>query len=254
MTWDPAQYLTFGGHRIRPAIDLLSAVALESPATILDLGCGTGNMTNFFSARWPDARIVGLDNSPEMLAKARDAHPDQKWIEGDVTDWKPDEPFDLVFSNAMLHWVPGHHRVFPELLSWVKSGGCLAIQMPRNFAARSHTTVYETIREGAWREQLEPMIREEPTRPPNYYYDLLTPMVGSLDLWETEYQQILEGENPVPEYVKGSWLKPFLDALEEPEKSAFEAAYKAKVLKYYPPQDDGKTLFPFRRLFIVLRT
>lgn len=251
MTWDPAQYLTFGGHRIRPAIDLLSAVPLEAPATILDLGCGTGNVTDFFAARWPDAHITGMDSSAEMLAKAHDAHPDREWIEADVTNWKPTEPFDLVYSNAVLHWVPDHDQLFPELLSWVKPGGCLAIQMPRNFSARSHTTVYETIRGGAWRDRLEPMIPEEPTKSPTFYYDLLTPLVGSLDLWETEYQQILEGDNPVPEYVKGSWLKPFLDALDEPEKSEFEASYKASVLTHYPPQSDGKTLFPFRRLFIV---
>ena len=111
--------------------------------------------------------------------------------------------------------------------------------------------VYETIRDGKWRDRLEPLIRDEPTRPPTFYYDLLKPLVQSLDFWETEYQQILEGDNPVPENVKGSWLKPFLDALDEPEKSAFEVQYKKNVLVHYPPQSDGKTLFPFRRLFIV---
>lgn len=251
MTWDPAQYLTFGGHRIRPAIDLLAAIPMEGPASILDLGCGTGNMTGFMQGRWPDAEITGLDNSPDMLAKAREAHPDMTWIEADVEAWQPEAPYDIVYSNAVLHWVPGHGALFPNLLKWVKPGGYLAIQMPRNFTARSHTTVYETIRGGAWRSRLEPMIRDEPTSPPNFYYDLLTPLVQSLDLWETEYQQILEGENPVPEYVKGTWLKPFIDALEEPEKSEFEAEYKKGVLVHYPPQSDGKTLFPFRRLFIV---
>ncbi|MED5572698.1 MAG: methyltransferase domain-containing protein, partial [Pseudomonadota bacterium] len=230
MTWDPAQYLTFGGHRIRPAIDLLSAVPMEAPKTILDLGCGTGNITEFMQARWPEAKIVGLDNSADMLAKAQDAHPDITWIEAEIGNWSPEAPFDLVYSNAVLHWVPDHGALFPDILKWVTPNGYVAIQMPRNFQARSHTTVYETIRNGDWRTRLEPMIRDEPTSPPTFYYDLLKPLAQSLDLWETEYQQILEGENPVPEYVKGTWLKPFLDALEEPEKSAFEADYKKNVL------------------------
>ena len=251
MTWDPAQYLTFGGHRIRPALDLLSAVPMDAPARILDLGCGPGNVTQFLQGRWPDAKIVGLDSSAEMLEKARAAHPNMEWIEADLSEWTPDEPFNLLYSNAVLQWVKGHTNVFPDLLKWVKPGGYIAIQMPRNFMARSHTTVYETIRDGDWKDRLEPLIRDEPTNPPNFYYDLLTPLVQSLDLWETEYQQILDGENPVPEYVKGSWLKPFLDALEEPEKSTFEAEYKKNVLVHYPPQSDSKTLFPFRRLFIV---
>ncbi len=251
MTWDPAQYLTFGGHRIRPAIDLLSAVPLEAPKTILDLGCGPGNVTPFLKSRWPEARIIGLDNSSEMLEKARAAHPNIEWIKANLEEWVPDEPFDLLYSNAVLQWVKGHDTVFPDLLKWVKPGGYIAIQMPRNFKARSHTTVYETIHDGKWRDRLEPLIRDEPTRPPTFYYDLLKPLVQSLDFWETEYQQILEGDNPVPEYVKGSWLKPFLDALDEPEKSAFEAQYKKNVLVPSPPQSDGKTLFPFRRLFIV---
>lgn len=251
MTWDPAQYLRFGGHRIRPALDLLAAMPLEAPATIVDLGCGPGNVTGYLKARWPEARITGLDNSAEMLAQAREAHPEIAWVEADLTAWQPAEPVDLLYSNAVLQWVGGHETVFPALLRMVKPGGYVAIQMPRNFMARSHTTVYETIRDGAWRARLEPLIRDEPTRPPSFYYDLLTPLTRSLDLWETEYQQILEGENPVPEYVKGSWLKPFLDALEEPEKSAFEATYKRNVLQHYPPQFDGRTLFPFRRLFIV---
>ena len=251
MTWDPAQYLSFGGHRIRPAIDLLSAVPMEAPKTILDLGCGTGNITEFMQARWPEAKIVGLDNSADMLAKAQDAHPDITWIEAEIGNWSPEAPFDLVYSNAVLHWVPDHGALFPDILKWVTPNGYVAIQMPRNFEARSHTTVYETIRNGDWCTRLEPMIRDEPTSPPTFYYDLLKPLAQSLDLWETEYQQILEGENPVPEYVKGTWLKPFLDALKEPEKSAFEADYKKNVLLHYPPQSDGKTLFPFRRLFIV---
>ena len=253
MTWDPAQYLTFGGHRIRPALDLLSAIPLKAPKTILDLGCGPGNVTPFLQNRWPDARIVGLDNSKEMLEKACSEHPNMEWINANLSEWKPEEPFDLLYSNAVLHWVEDHNSIFPLLLTWVKPGGYVAIQMPRNFKAQSHITVYDTIRNGDWRDRLEYLIRDEPTSPPSFYYDLLKPLVQSLELWETEYQQILEGENPVPEYVKGSWLKPFLDALKEPEKSIFEAKYKRDVLVHYPPQTDGKTLFPFRRLFIVAK-
>ena len=115
MTWDPAQYLTFGGHRIRPAIDLLSALPLEAPKTILDLGCGPGNVTPFLKSRWPEARIIGLDNSSEMLEKARLALPSIEWIEANLEEWAPDKPFDLLYSNAVLQWVKGHNTVFPDL-------------------------------------------------------------------------------------------------------------------------------------------
>ena len=251
MAWDPRQYLAFGGERLRPALDLMAHVPLKSPRTIVDLGCGAGNVTEALKARWPEARITGVDSSPEMLARARARAPGIAWIEADVGGWRPDLPVDLLFSNATLHWIENHASVFPRLLAHVARGGVFAVPMPRNWGAPSHTSISDTVRDGPWRDRLEPLIRAQPTLAPERYYDLVAPLVRTLDIWETEYLQVLDGDNPVAEYVKGSWLRRFLDALEEPERTAFETAYRSRVAAAYPPRADGKTLFPFRRLFIV---
>jgi trans-aconitate 2-methyltransferase len=253
MPWDPAQYLVFGDHRLRPALDLIARVALDHPATIADLGCGAGNVTKILRQRWPDAKVMGIDSSTSMLDRARAADPDVDWQFADLTSWAPRSPVDLVYSNAALHWLDDHERLFPHLASTVAVGGILAVQMPRNFSEPSHTTLYEAAREGPWRDRLEKLIRVEPTKPPAFYWDVLAPRVRSLDVWETVYLQRLEGENPVAEFVKGSWLGPFLAALEGAERTAFEAAYRERVKRAYPPRADGATLFPFRRLFIVAR-
>ncbi len=251
MTWDPGQYLTFGDHRLRPALDLLQRVPLERPDRVVDLGCGAGNVTAVLRRRWPEAQVTGVDSSAAMLARARAADPAVDWQLGDLLDWRPEGPVDLIYSNAALHWLDDHAALFPRLASLVAPGGVLAVQMPRNFSEPSHTSIYDTVRAGAWRPRLEPLIRTEPTKPAEHYREFLLPHVHSLDIWETVYLQVLSGDNPVAEFVKGSWLTQFLDALEGAERSAFEAAYRERVRPAYPPGLDGKTLFPFRRLFIV---
>jgi trans-aconitate 2-methyltransferase len=253
MTWDPVQYLAYGDHRLRPALDLLQRVPLEQAARIVDLGCGAGNVTRVLRQRWPAAHVTGVDSSPAMLERARQADPAVEWRLADLRDWSPGAPVDLLFSNAALHWLEGHAALFPKLASRVAPGGALAVQMPRNFAEPSHTSIYETVRGGAWRDRLERLIRPEPCKPPEYYWDLLAPCARSLDIWETVYLQALEGDNPVADFVKGSWLPTFLEALDGAERAAFEADYRRRVKAAYPARSDGKTLFPFRRLFIVAR-
>ena len=252
-TWDPAQYLRWSDHRLRPAVDLLQRVPPASPARVVDLGCGTGNVTALLRARWPAARLTGVDASASMLARARASDPGVEWLEADVATWAPPAPVDVLFSNATLHWIDDHAALFPRLVTLVAAGGALAVQMPRNFGEPSHTSIYEVAREPRWRDRLEKLVRLEPTRPPEYYWDLLAPRVSALDVWETVYTQALTGDNPVADFVKGSWLKPFLDALDAAERPGFEHAYRARVARAYPPRADGTTLFPFRRLFMVAR-
>lgn len=253
VTWDPAQYLKFAGPRIQPAIDLLARVPLAAPVRIVDLGCGAGNVTALLARRWPDAAIVGVDDSAPMLARARAELPQVRWQLGSVADWTPEAPVDLVFSNAALHWLPEHPRLFGRLVDGLAPGGVLAVQMPRNFHAPSHTLVADVAREGPWRERLAPLLRPPPVASPADYFDWLAPRAAALDLWETEYLQVLEGDDPVKEYTKGSYLRPFLDALAPDERPAFEADYAARVRAAYPRRADGRTLFPFRRLFLLLR-
>ncbi|HEX2649413.1 MAG TPA: methyltransferase domain-containing protein [Burkholderiales bacterium] len=251
MGWDPSQYLKFAGERLRPALDLLARIPAEAPATVVDLGCGAGNLAPMFLQRWPQCSLLGVDGSPEMLARARKDHPQATFEQADVGAWKPKAPVDVLYSNATLHWLDGHDTLFPRLLESVKPGGWLAVQMPRNFEAPSHATITEAIEQGPWRAKLLPHLRRKPTQDPAFYWKALRGRTSMLDIWECEYLQVLGGENPVAEFTKGSWLKQFLDRLQEPEKSAFEADYRSRVIKKYEKQADGSTLFPFRRLFIV---
>ena len=251
--WDPAQYLKFAAPRFRPAMDLLARVTVEAPKTVYDLGCGAGNVTRLLAQRWPDARVVGVDDSAEMLAQAAKEAPGIVWQCQSVASWTPEQAADLIYSNAALHWLPDHQALFPRLMGCLTPGGVLAVQMPRNFSEPSHALIRETVAGGPWRDRLAPLVQPSPVAAPEYYYDLLAPLAAELDMWETQYQHVLEGEDPVKEWTKGTWLKQFLDALDEGDRPAFEADYAVRLRKAYPRRADGKTVFPFRRLFIVAR-
>ena len=247
--WEPDQYLKFSDHRLRPALELLGRVPLAAPAVIYDLGCGTGNVTRLLARRWPEAIVYGLDNSPEMLAKAAEEPGPVQWIEADVSQWRPEEPADLIYSNATLHWVKGHHDLFPRLVTFLRPGGCLAVQMPLSWNLPSHRLMRETL--GVFgSEDLRRAVARDWVETTAVYYDLLTGCT-SLDIWDTEYLQVLEGEDPVLEWVKGTGLRPILNGLEGRERELFLAEYKQRLREAYPVRSDGRTLYPFRRLFIV---
>ncbi|RED49835.1 methyltransferase domain-containing protein [Aestuariispira insulae] len=251
MSWDPSQYLSFSDHRLRPALDLLARIPLTAPQSIIDLGCGPGNVTPYLARRWPDAQITGIDSSPEMLDRARASLPYLTWREADAGQWRAAQPVDLIFSNACLHWLPDHARLFPALMDNLKPGGVLAIQIPRNFSRPTHSLVLGAAEQAGVTEQLTGLFAPPPTQEPQFYYDCLAPVSTGLEIWESDYLQVLEGDNPVADWTKGTWLRPFLAALEEPDKSRFEESYRALIKKAYPKQGDGKTLLPFLRLFLV---
>jgi trans-aconitate 2-methyltransferase len=152
----------------------------------------------------------------------------------------------LQFTDAALHWLPDHPALFARLVDRLAPGGVLAVQMPRNFEAPSHTLVADVARAGPWRDRLAPLLRPPPVATPADYYDWLAPRAA-------EYLQVLSGDDPVKEYTKGSFLRTFLDALAPDEGAAFEAEYAARARAAYPRRADGRTLFPFRRLFLLLR-
>ncbi|MDE2453116.1 MAG: methyltransferase domain-containing protein [Burkholderiales bacterium] len=252
MSWNPDQYLRFAEPRLRPAADLLARISGE-PGAIVDLGCGAGNVTRLLAERWPRARLQGVDDSAAMLGQARAALPGVDWQCRSIANWQPDAAPDLIYSNAALHWLPDHARLLPRLASLLAPGGTLALQMPRNFLAPSHTMIADTVRAGPWRTRLEPLLAAPPVAEPAAYYDWLLPQAAALDIWESEYLQVLQGPDAVKEWTKGTWLKQFLDRLEGAERDAFEADYARRLAGAYPRRADGSTLFPFRRLFIVLR-
>ena len=249
MSWDPHQYLKFADHRLRPGLDLLARIPDSSPRRIIDLGCGTGTLTAMLADRWPSADITGFDSAPQMLEEARHLDAPIHWVEGDIQTWQPEAPLDLIFSNATLHWVGDHHALFPRLVAALAPGGILAVQMPRNFDAPSHALIGTVAAEGPWTGSI--VTPTAPVRPPPVYYDLLSGLTRSLDIWESEYLQVLEGDDPVLEFVGGTWLRPILASIEQQHRAAFRSAYAAALRTAYPRRADGHTLFPFRRLFIV---
>ncbi len=257
--WNPKQYLKFGDHRLRPAIELLERIPLESPKLIFDLGCGTGNVTRIVAERWRSARVYGVDNSTEMLQKAQDQPLPIGWIEADIENWTPDEVPDLIFSNAALHWAERHQDLFPRLTSFVNRGGYLAVQMPLSWDATSHRLMRETLADGgaAGRPLGTAAFRQAVARrwveDAEFYYDVLVGDARSVDIWQTEYLQVLEGTDPVLEWVKGTGLRPILNGLENDERDVFVAEYRRRLHHAYPVKPNGCTLYPFRRLFIVVR-
>jgi trans-aconitate 2-methyltransferase len=260
MTWSPNQYLKFAAARLRAALDLFARVELDAPTLVCDLGCGTGQLTQLIAERWPAARVVGVDSSAQMLARAAAEAPPSRieWQQADLAGWAPVAAGtlapQLIYSNAALHWLPDHATLLPRLVEALAPGGVLAVQMPRNFEAPSHTAIADTVHAGPWRDRLAPMLRPSPVADPAWYFDLIAPCGAAVDVWETEYLQVLTGTDPVKEWTKGTWLAPFLEALaDEDERARFEADYAARVREAYPPRADGRTLFPFRRLFLVVR-
>jgi trans-aconitate 2-methyltransferase len=251
MAWSPEQYLKFAQPRLRPALELLVHIDQAAPRCVYDLGCGPGNVTRFLVDRWPQAQITGVDDSTEMLAQAARDVPTVTWVNQNLDVWVPAAPPDVIYSNAALQWLPQHDRLFPRLFGQLAAGGVLAVQMPDNFQAPSHTAVADVVRSGPSRPTLEPLLRPNPVGAPAFYHRLLAAQAKTVDIWTTEYLHVLTGADPVKEWTKGTWLRPFLEALAGAQRADFEARYAAQVALAYPPQPDGTTLFPFRRLFIV---
>jgi trans-aconitate 2-methyltransferase len=252
MTWDPKTYLGFAGERTRPAAELLARVDVAAPRHVADLGCGPGNSTALLAARWPGAALEGVDNSEEMLSEARVSGIAATWTEADVARWAPPAPCDVLFSNATLQWLPDHAVLLPHLMGHVADGGVFAFQVPRNFAEPCHALIHDVAAKGPWASKLK-AVREIGVLEPEAYFAILEPVARSIDIWETRYLQVLDGEDAVYRWMSGTGLRPYSNALAGAEREAFLAEYKRRVAEAYPPRANGKTLYPFQRLFAVAR-
>lgn len=266
-TWDPAQYELFARPRLRPALDLMQQIPFAhggsssdgpQPRTVCDLGCGPGEITQLLATRWPHADVLGVDSSPDMLARAREAvnQGSLRWQHCDIAAWQPPAPVDLIYSNAALHWLGNHEQLFTHLLDQLAPGGVLAVQMPLSWAIPSHRILREVLAQGDEGGPIGPATLREgyaqaPVHPPATYHRWLAPRTRRLDIWTTEYLHVLEGPDPVLSWVKGTVLRPVLAALDEDEKARFLAIYAERLRGAYPALEDGRTLFPFPRLFLI---
>lgn len=251
MPWDADQYLRFGDERTRAAADLVARIDLPRPESIVDLGCGPGNSTRLLRARWPRARVLGLDSSPEMIASARATDPDSDWIEADIGTWRPERSFDLVFSNAALQWLPDHATLLGRLFAMVSPGGALAFQIPSDADSPVRSSIREISEDPAWNARMAAARGALTMETPAVYYDALARSARALDIWETEYCHVMEGPRAIVDWVAGTGLRPFLDRLDTDEQAEFMDRLGARVAAGYPRRADGRVLFPFRRLFVI---
>lgn len=248
MRWDPLAYASFTDERSRPFYELVARIGAEHPRRVVDLGCGPGNLTAALAQRWPDAEIVGIDSSPEMIERARQqAGPRVRFELGDAGSWVPEA--DVVVSNAALQWLPGHDAVVRGWLATLPAGAWVAWQVPDNLDEPSHALMREVATDPRWRDALAD-IHRAPVPSPQAYARLILDAGWRADVWRTSYVHVLSGEDPVLEWVRGTGLRPYLQALDPDDATAFEAEYAARLRRAYPAVA-GRTLLPFPRTFAV---
>jgi len=249
--WSAQQYLKFEDQRSRPARDLAAQIPLQDARRIYDLGCGPGNSTEILRARYPDAELLGVDSSPDMLTKACARLPGVTFVQGDLETWTPPAGVDVLYSNATFQWVRDHLMVLERLLASLPEGGVLAVQMPDNSEEPSHALLREVAARAPFAQLLASAnIIRDGLPPVPVYYDRLRPRCRAFDIWHTLYEHPIDGAGGIVEWFKGSRLRPYLDALKD-RSADFLDAYTAEIAKAYPKQYDGKCLLRFPRLFIV---
>jgi trans-aconitate 2-methyltransferase len=250
--WDPDVYNRYADERGRPFVELLTRVRVDSAAAVVDLGCGPGNLTAMLASRWPDAEVIGVDSSAEMVAAAGEyASYRVRFFVGDIGDWQPDGPVDVVVANAALHWVPGHVDMLATFASWLRPGGALAFQVPDNFSEPSHTLLQELRESPRWRDRLAAGAdRSAGVERPARYLEALVAAGLDPDVWQTDYLHVLPGEDAVLNWVRGTALRPVLTILDADEQAEFVSSYAEALRAGYPKQEFG-TVFPFRRTFAV---
>jgi trans-aconitate 2-methyltransferase len=251
--WNPDLYRRFEDERTRPARDLLARVPLTSARRVVDLGCGPGNSTELLVERFPDADVLGIDNSAAMLGSARERLPGCRFALADIGTWAPDEAPDLIYANASLQWVGDHDHLLPRLLGMLAPGGVLAVQMPDNRDEPTHRAMRELAAQPPYAALIGDANRlRTELLGLDGYYNLLAPL-GELDLWRTAYQHPMDSPGSIVEWVRGTGLKPFIDPLPEAERAQYLAAYERRIADGYPPRADGRCLLAFPRLFFVAR-
>lgn len=251
VAWDPQLYLKFDRERTQPSIDLAARVEIAEPRKVIDLGCGPGNSTAVLQARWPTAEITGLDSDDEMLRAARRDYPQHYWLQQDAATWKSRGEYDVVFSNAMLQWLPNHAQAIENWFAAVAPGGALAVQVPAHLRSAVHNHILEVVSEPMWRERTSDAAHAINSAEAGYFYDILSGLSQRIDLWVTEYCHVLDGPEEIINWMRGTGLRPYLNVLSPGEQQRFEAELLERVAVSYPRQQDGKVLFPFRRLFFI---
>lgn len=253
--WDPAQYQKYGDERSRPFVELIARIDATDPSYVVDLGCGPGPLTRLLADRWPSAEALGVDSSPDMIEAAQEFAIAGRlgFVVGEIASWQPGRAVDVLVANAALHWVPGHVELIPQFASWLTDGGVVAFQVPDNFTEPSHTLLRDLRLSPRWRDKVgDGADRSAGVERPERYLSALVDAGLDADVWQTSYLHVLQGDDAVLEWVKGTALRPVLSLLDGADREEFVAAYASALREAYPPQQFG-TVFPFRRTFAVGR-
>ncbi len=251
-TWNPDSYLKFERERTQPSHDLAARIPLRTASSIIDIGCGPGNSTRVLRERWAGARIVGLDKSSKMIEEARRDFPDGEWIREDASKWETSKRFDIVFCNVALQWLSNHEGVLERWMEIVVPGGFLAVQIPFNIGSPAEVAMRRVAESAEWREFLAGCERKVSFEDPGRYYDILSGLSDSVDIWETTYHHVLDSFLEIIDWYRSTGMRPYLAALPDDEsRERFEECVLEEISGRYPAQEDGKVLFPFRRLFFV---
>ncbi len=252
--WNPEMYLKFDKERTQPSVDLVSRIIKDTPGKIIDIGCGPGNSTQVLVKRWPNSKVVGVDNSPAMIEKAKKDYPGQTWQILDVGKDLIEGKFDIVFSNATIQWVPNHKMLLKKFHNLLSDDGVLAIQIPLFWDMPLGKAIVTIAGDARWASLTKGVTNVFTIHDPCFYYDNLSDLFPAIDLWVTEYIHILDSHLAVLEMIKSTGLKPFLERLvNNPDRALFEKTVIKSIAKDYPLQSDGKVLFPFKRLFFTAK-
>ncbi|ADU26983.1 methyltransferase domain-containing protein [Ethanoligenens harbinense] len=252
MRWDSNQYLKFERERTQPSIDLTEHIRLQDVRRVLDIGCGPGNSTRVLKDRFPQADILGIDRSAEMVEAARKMHPDLRFGVLDAGSQLGDltPGFDVVFSNACIQWIPDHPRLLREMLGLLRPGGVLAVQTPMNYEEPIHQIITETVMRADWKDAF-PQPRVFYNLEQNAYVDLLTELSAAFTVWQTTYFHILPNHAAILEWYRGTGLRPYLSTLPKECIPAFEQEIFAQIVARYPKQKNGEVIFRFPRFFFT---
>lgn len=250
--WNPTQYTKFIKERTLPSVDLVNKINISDPREIIDIGCGPGNSTKVLADKFPNAHIIGADNSEKMIYRAKAQNPELDFMLFDAnTDFPAlGKKFDVVFSNACIQWIPNHHKLIKNMMSILNDGGTLAVQTPMNCKEPIHLIINDVSAREKWRNKFEnPRIFYNLTQ--SEYFDLLSEMSADFSIWETVYCHRMPSHESIMEWYKGTGLRPYLDALNASEALEFENDVYSEIVKAYPVQANGEIIFRFPRFFFI---
>ena len=251
--WDPNHYLKFRNERTQPSIDLVNKINIEhTPVNVVDIGCGPGNSSQVLLQRWPKSNLIGIDNSPAMIEKAKKDYPNQEWILTDAISFESDIKFDVIFSNATIQWLTDHENLFEKINDMLSENGVVAIQVPKFQDMPLGQIIDSVSQKNRWKENLEGCSQLFTYHDSHYYYDLLADKMELIDMWETDYIHVMPSRVAIIDWISSTAMKPYLDKINnENDKKDFEGEILNEIEKCYPMQKNGNVLFPFKRLFLI---